>query len=83
MTVPFGDCLLDFVGVGGFMTVGHEICEELFCTTMKNPHQDFSYYGVDIIMNGSASHHELRKLSKRIHLMMTATEKVNLLNYSP
>jgi len=34
------------------------------------------YIGAEIIFNSSGSHHELRKLSKRITLISDATSKV-------
>ena len=34
--------------------------------------------GVEIFTNSSASHHELRKLNRRIDLMKEATQKVSL-----
>ena len=33
--------------------------------------------GVEIFTNSSASHHELRKLNRRIDLMKEATQKVS------
>ena len=39
-------------------------------------HIDLSLDGVEIIMNGSASHHELRKICDRVNLVKTATYKV-------
>ena len=50
-----------------------EICEELF--TPRAPNIDLGLTGVEIINNGSASHHELRKLSRRIDLMREATAR--------
>jgi hypothetical protein len=35
--------------------------------------------GVEIFTNSSASHHELRKLNRRIDLMKEATQKVSYL----
>jgi NAD+ synthase (glutamine-hydrolysing) len=37
-----------------------ETCEELWVP--KNPHVEYGLDGVEIIANGSGSHHELRKL---------------------
>ena len=53
--------------------MGSEICEELF--TPMSPHLTMSLDGIEIFTNGSASHHELRKLNKRIDLMRFATQK--------
>ena len=50
-----------------------EICEELF--TPRAPNIDLGLTGVEIINNGSASHHELRKLSRRVDLMREATAR--------
>uniref|UniRef100_A0A7S4T6Z9 Glutamine-dependent NAD(+) synthetase n=1 Tax=Alexandrium monilatum TaxID=311494 RepID=A0A7S4T6Z9_9DINO len=53
--------------------VSFETCEELF--TPKSPHIQLSLDGVEIIANGSGSHHRLRKLDKRIDLVKGATSK--------
>mmetsp|Transcript_18516 Transcript_18516/g.43350 ORF Transcript_18516/g.43350 Transcript_18516/m.43350 type:complete len:762 (+) Transcript_18516:55-2340(+) len=50
-----------------------ETCEELF--TPEAPHIKFLLDGVDIIANGSGSHHQLRKLNYRIDLVRGATAK--------
>lgn len=50
-----------------------ETCEELF--TPSAPHIGLSLGGVEIIANGSGSHHQLRKLNTRIELMQSATSK--------
>jgi len=54
-------------------TVASETCEELF--TPKSPHIDFGLDGIEIITNGSGSHHQLRKLNERIDLIRGATAK--------
>jgi len=54
-------------------TVATETCEELF--TPDAPHIYLGLDGIDIIANGSASHHQLRKLNKRIDLIKSATAK--------
>lgn len=41
-----------------------------------SPHIDLCLDGVEIIANGSGSHHELRKLNTRVDLMLSATAKV-------
>lgn len=51
-----------------------ETCEELF--TPDAPHIKLGLDGVEIIANGSGSHHQLRKLNKRIELIKSATSKV-------
>lgn len=53
--------------------VASETCEELF--TPMAPHIQLSLDGVEIIANGSGSHHQLRKLDKRIDLVKGATSK--------
>ncbi|CAK9049277.1 Glutamine-dependent NAD(+) synthetase (NAD(+) synthase [glutamine-hydrolyzing]) (NAD(+) synthetase) [Durusdinium trenchii] len=50
-----------------------ETCEELF--TPDAPHIKLALDGVEIIANGSGSHHQLRKLDKRIDLVRGATSK--------
>lgn len=69
--VPFGNVFLQtFDGV----QLGCESCEELW--TPKSPHIDMSLQsGVEIIGNGSGSHHNLRKLDTRLELMLSATRK--------
>eukprot|EP00756_Hemistasia_phaeocysticola_P006332 Hpha_TRINITY_DN13778_c0_g1::TRINITY_DN13778_c0_g1_i5::g.142281::m.142281/K01950/E6.3.5.1, NADSYN1, QNS1, nadE; NAD+ synthase (glutamine-hydrolysing) len=53
--------------------VATETCEELF--TPKSPSIDLALNGVEIITNGSGSHHQLRKLHQRVDLMRSATSK--------
>ncbi|DAZ98464.1 TPA: hypothetical protein N0F65_001165 [Lagenidium giganteum] len=50
-----------------------ETCEELF--TPDSPHIELSLAGVEIIGNGSGSHHQLRKLNQRMDLLRSATAK--------
>ena len=50
-----------------------ETCEELFVP--MSPHIHFGNAGVEIIANGSGSHHELRKLDTRISLIRNASSK--------
>lgn len=52
-------------------SAGAETCEELF--TPNAPHVSLSLDGVEIIANGSGSHHELRKLDRRLQLLCSAT----------
>ena len=47
--------------------IASEICEELWVP--ENPHVEYCLDGVEIISNGSGSHHELRKLDKRVSLI--------------
>ena len=50
-----------------------ETCEELW--TPNSPHSLYSLAGIEIVMNSSGSHHELRKLDTRINLIQEATAK--------
>jgi len=50
-----------------------ETCEELW--TPDSPHSRYSLAGIEIILNSSGSHHELRKLNTRINLITEATAK--------
>lgn len=54
-------------------TLACETCEELFTPT--SPHIALSHDGVDIVSNGSGSHHQLRKLHTRMDLMRGATSR--------
>eukprot|EP01129_Flabellula_baltica_P006196 TRINITY_DN2295_c0_g1_i2.p1 TRINITY_DN2295_c0_g1~~TRINITY_DN2295_c0_g1_i2.p1 ORF type:complete len:666 (+),score=141.16 TRINITY_DN2295_c0_g1_i2:357-2354(+) len=67
--VPFGDGALLFEDT----CLASEICEELFAPESR--HTELSLCGVEIFGNGSGSHHQLRKLSKRIDLIKNATAK--------
>lgn len=67
---PFGTL---FLHTSDGATVGCESCEELW--TPKSEHIDLALIGVEIIGNGSGSHHELRKLDSRLGLMISATQK--------
>ena len=66
---PFGDGILQFSDA----TLASETCEELF--TPSAPHIELALSGVEIIANGSGSHHQLRKLNQRLDLMCSATSK--------
>jgi len=68
--VPFGDAVIET----NDSAVGVELCEELF--TPASPHIDMGLDGVEIFTNSSASHHELRKLNRRVDLIKEATQKV-------
>jgi NAD+ synthase (glutamine-hydrolysing) len=69
--VPFGNV---FLQTCDGVQLGCESCEELW--TPKSPHIDMSLQsGVEIIGNGSGSHHNLRKLDTRLELMLSATRK--------
>lgn len=68
--VPIGDALLQAPDA----VLGVELCEELF--TGASPHIAHALHGADIILNSSGSHHELRKLHRRIELIREATLKL-------
>lgn len=50
-----------------------ETCEELW--TPNSPHSMYSLAGIEIVLNSSGSHHELRKLDTRVNLITEATAK--------
>eukprot|EP01038_Epipyxis_sp_PR26KG_P009692 gene9692-13045_t len=54
-------------------TLAFELCEELW--TANSPHIGLFLSGVEVIANGSGSHHSLRKLNVRLDLMKSATSK--------
>eukprot|EP01124_Arcella_intermedia_P021625 TRINITY_DN3064_c0_g1_i3.p1 TRINITY_DN3064_c0_g1~~TRINITY_DN3064_c0_g1_i3.p1 ORF type:complete len:865 (-),score=231.12 TRINITY_DN3064_c0_g1_i3:2-2596(-) len=68
-TVPIGDCCIALDDTA----LAPETCEELF--TPNAPHIPLSLDGIEIITNGSGSHHQLRKLNTRVELMRSATSK--------
>lgn len=68
-SVPFGDGALQLRDTA----VAAETCEELF--TPASPHIGLGLDGVELIANGSASHHELRKLGQRLDLIRSASAK--------
>lgn len=68
-TVPFGDAALATRDTA----LAAETCEELFAPS--SPHIYLGLNGIEIIANGSGSHHELRKLNTRVDLIRNATSK--------
>ncbi|CAD6588874.1 MAG: glutamine-dependent NAD(+) synthetase [Tremellales sp. Tagirdzhanova-0007] len=68
--VPFGDAVVATEDT----VIGVELCEELF--TPASPHIQMGLDGVEIFTNSSASHHELRKLNRRVDLIKEATAKL-------
>ncbi|KAG0669048.1 glutamine-dependent NAD(+) synthetase [Maudiozyma exigua] len=68
-TVKFGDAVIKTLDT----CIGAETCEEIF--TPQSPHIAMSLDGVEIITNSSGSHHELRKLDKRMDLILNATSR--------
>ena len=69
-TSPFG---IGYVQSLDGIKVGCESCEELW--TPQASHIDLALVGVEIVGNGSGSHHELRKLQTRMDLIIGATKK--------
>jgi len=67
--VPFGDAIISARDT----CVGAETCEELF--TPDSPHNHMGLNGVEVFLNSSGSHHELRKLDTRVNLIREATRK--------
>lgn len=67
--VTFGDALI----CTNDTVLGVELCEELF--TSASPHIVQGLHGAEIILNASGSHHELRKLHRRVELIKEATLK--------
>lgn len=67
--VPIGDAVVQAADT----VLGVELCEELF--TPASPHVSQGLDGVEIVLNSSSSHHELRKLDRRIELICEATMK--------
>jgi len=67
--VPIGDAAIATRDT----VVASETCEELF--TPASPNIYLGLDGVEIIANGSGSHHELRKLHKRVELIRSASAK--------
>ncbi|EGG16403.1 glutamine-dependent NAD(+) synthetase [Cavenderia fasciculata] len=53
--------------------IANETCEELFLP--NSPHIEMGLDGVEMIANGSGSHHQLRKLKQRVDLITSATSK--------
>ncbi|PPQ90755.1 hypothetical protein CVT25_010144, partial [Psilocybe cyanescens] len=77
--VPFGDAVISTVDT----CIGVELCEELFTparlellTVTRSPHILMGLDGVEIFTNSSGSHHELRKLYRRVELIKEATLKL-------
>lgn len=69
-SAPIGDAAL---AMPGGVVVACEACEELW--TPQAPHIAYAALGVHLIGNGSGSHHELRKMARRLELLRGATAK--------
>ncbi|KAB7496421.1 Glutamine-dependent NAD(+) synthetase, partial [Armadillidium nasatum] len=68
-TVPIGDAVLSTLDT----CIAHEICEELW--NPENPHIPLCFDGVEIIVNSSGSHTEIRKGWQATEYMKIATAK--------
>ncbi|OWM85193.1 hypothetical protein CDL15_Pgr027980 [Punica granatum] len=66
-SAPFGYGYIQFLDTA----VAAEVCEELF--TPMPPHAELALNGVEVFMNASGSHHQLRKLNLRLHSFIGAT----------
>lgn len=67
--VPFGDAAIATRDT----TLAPEICEELFAAS--SPSSYLALDGIEIFANASGSHHELRKLHRRIDLIKSSSDK--------
>ncbi|KAI3866442.1 hypothetical protein MKX03_000535 [Papaver bracteatum] len=65
--VPFGYGYIQFLDTA----VAAEVCEELF--TPVPPHAELALNGVEVFLNASGSHHQLRKLDVRLRAFIGAT----------
>ncbi|KAH6774040.1 carbon-nitrogen hydrolase family protein [Perilla frutescens var. frutescens] len=66
-TVPFGYGYIQFLDVA----IAAEVCEELF--SPMPPHAELALNGVEVFLNASGSHHQLRKLDLRLRAFIGAT----------
>lgn len=69
-SVPFGYGYVRFLDTA----VAVETCEELF--TAMAPHAELQLNGVEVFMNASGSHHQLRKLDLRVQAFIGATHTI-------
>ncbi|KAJ6820440.1 glutamine-dependent NAD(+) synthetase isoform X1 [Iris pallida] len=67
ISVPFGYGYIEFLDT----SIAAETCEELF--TADAPRIELALNGVEVFMNASGSHHQLRKLNLRIDAIKGAT----------
>ncbi|KAL2342643.1 hypothetical protein Fmac_003928 [Flemingia macrophylla] len=66
-SVPFGYGFVKFQDTA----IAAEVCEELFAPTP--PHSELALNGVEVFLNASGSHHQLRKLDVRLRAFIDAT----------
>ncbi|KAL6349388.1 hypothetical protein AAG906_034045 [Vitis piasezkii] len=74
-SVPFGYGYVRFLDTA----VAVETCEELF--TAMAPHAELQLNGVEVFMNASGSHHQLRKLDLRVQAFIGATHTIGGFTY--
>ncbi|KAI3925786.1 hypothetical protein MKX01_003345 [Papaver californicum] len=74
--VPFGYRYIEFLDAN----IAAEVCEELF--TFVPPHGELALDGVEVFLNASASHHQLRKLDVRLRAVEGATALGGVYMYS-
>ncbi|XP_050237772.1 glutamine-dependent NAD(+) synthetase-like [Mercurialis annua] len=67
-TAPFGYGYVQFLDTA----VAAEVCEELFSPIP--PHTELALNGVEVFLNASGSHHQLRKLNLRVRALESATQ---------
>ncbi|KAG5228208.1 carbon-nitrogen hydrolase family protein [Salix suchowensis] len=67
LPLPFGYGYAQFLDTA----VAAEVCEELF--TPIPPHAELALNGVEVFLNASGSHHQLRKLDVRLRAFIGAT----------
>ncbi|WJX54108.1 NAD(+) synthase (glutamine-hydrolyzing) [Trifolium repens] len=67
-SVPFGYGYVKFQDTA----IAAEVCEELF--TPSPPHAELALNGVEVFMNASGSHHQLKKLDVRLRAFINATQ---------
>ncbi|XP_057968427.1 glutamine-dependent NAD(+) synthetase isoform X2 [Malania oleifera] len=67
-SVPFGYGYIQFLDTA----IAAEVCEELF--TPMPLHAELALNGVEVFMNASGSHHQLRKLDLRLRAFIGATQ---------
>ena len=70
LTVPFGDAVISTKDT----KIGIEICEELW--TAKQTHISQALAGVEIFTNASGSHFDIHKISNRLQLLESVTQRL-------
>ncbi|KAK1382348.1 Glutamine-dependent NAD(+) synthetase [Heracleum sosnowskyi] len=67
-SVPFGYGYMQFIDTA----IAAEVCEELH--SPMPPHTELALNGVEVFLNASGSHHQLRKLDVRLRAIIGATQ---------